>query len=117
MVLFKHLERLGININNDLLIYVLQFMFMLRIQAELLNFRITWNGHCVTTERNRTPDQLMVLGRNTFPAPLFIDPDVYGLDDDNDDNYNEFENGDDEHVGPGHHMIVNPPGPYREMRC
>ena len=84
---------------------------------KLLNFRITWNGHCVTTERNRTPDQLMVLGRNMLPAPLFVDPDVYGLDDDNDDNYNEFENGDDEHVGPGHHMIVNPPGPYREMRC
>lgn len=104
MDLFTSLENDGLNIDNDLHIYVLQHLFMTRIQQELNEFRMTHNGHAISTEGNRTPNQLMLLLKDTTKAPVDID-EWYGFDEEQVPDEVDDGNGGN---GPAHHTIVNP---------
>ena len=104
MDMFASLENDGLDIDNDLHIYVLQYMFMPRIQHDLDIYRMTHNGHAITTEGNKTPNQLMLLHKNTPKAPVDID-EWYGYDDDVEPDEVDDGNGGN---GLAHHTIVNP---------
>ena len=60
--LFYFLEDSGIiDLNNELDLYSLHYVFSL-IQKQLDCFRHAWAHHPLRTERNRTPQQLWILG-------------------------------------------------------
>lgn len=84
--IFEGLEGDGLDIMNDVHMYVLQYMFLGRINQDLEMFRGGWNSHCIRTEHNHTPMQLMYLHRHLAPVPLYL-PAVHedANDEDNDD--------------------------------
>ena len=57
--LFRGFEEDGMLLTNLLHIFTLQFLFMPRIQADLDQFVNMWNSHKLSTERNRTPQQIL----------------------------------------------------------
>ena len=57
--LFRGFEDEGLLLTNLLHIYTLQYLFMPRIQADLDQFVNMWNTHKLSTERNRTPQQIL----------------------------------------------------------
>jgi len=105
MDLFAGLEADGMDNDNDLHMYVLQYVFMSRIQDELDDFRQAWNNHAVTGEHGRTPNQLLVLRRHLTAAAIDIDDDFFGFDPEEDPDEVEDEQ---DAGGPGHHTVVNP---------
>lgn len=53
---FQSMEEAGIlDRNNDIHLFVLQFIFLPRINRALESFTSAWNLHPIRTERNRTP--------------------------------------------------------------
>lgn len=78
MNLFKKFERQGMDIDNIVHIYTLQYMFMPRIQADLDSFKLMWNHHPVSTEHNLSPIQMLLLRANSF-APNVV-PNDYGVE-------------------------------------
>ena len=61
--LFYFLEDAGIlNVDNELDLYSLQYVFLPIIQKQLDSFRHAWAHHHLRTERNRSPQQLWILG-------------------------------------------------------
>jgi hypothetical protein len=62
--LFHGFEREGFDVGNDWHKFTLQYMFMTRIQQNLDDFKSIWNNHPIASEHNRTPIQLILLGRN-----------------------------------------------------
>ena len=60
---FHYLEELQlVNINDPWDLYALHFVFLSVIQHHLDMFRTGWAHHQLRTERNRTPQQLWILG-------------------------------------------------------
>ena len=47
---------------NEVDMYCLHHVFLPRINASLKSFVESWNNHPVSTERNRTPNQLFIEG-------------------------------------------------------
>ena len=97
MDLFKSMERDGMSIGDDIHMYVLQFMFMSRIQQDLERFRYMFNHHKISSENNFSPIQLMEIYKDNLPPPVNIDINEYGVDNDirqedgNDDNIAQVE--------------------------
>ena len=59
-----------LNTLNEVDMYCLHFVFQPRINAALKSFMESWNNHSVSTEGNRTPNQIFIQGaleRNRFP--------------------------------------------------
>jgi hypothetical protein len=65
--LFRELEEEGLNPDDALHVYVLQYMFLCRINEELRQFQESWNHHPVRTEKNRSPYQLLDGNRDLYP--------------------------------------------------
>lgn len=90
MQLFKEYEREGLEIDNIWHIFTLQYMFMNRIQEELIAFKSHWNNHPLESERNYSPLQLILLRNIDINYDEPIDLENYGVDaniyDDEDDN-------------------------------
>lgn len=82
--LFESLERDGLDVDNEVHLYALQYMFVGRINEDLELFRGGWNEHAIRTEHNQTPMQLMFLHSNLAPPPMFLPP-VNGDDEDGDE--------------------------------
>lgn len=82
--LFRDFEVDGMNLSNLLHIYTLQFIFIPIINQALLDFIAMWNKHKISTEHNRTPEQLLYYDLVGSTAPLAeeeVDPDTYGVED------------------------------------
>ncbi|KAL9980321.1 hypothetical protein ACROYT_G008892 [Oculina patagonica] len=48
--------------NSDLDLFALHFVFMPRINRNLTKFKAAWNNHKLSTEHQKTPNQLYILG-------------------------------------------------------
>ena len=60
---FQHLQEDGkLNPLNEVDMYCLHYVFLPRINKALESFVVSWNNHPVSTEHNRTPNQLFVEG-------------------------------------------------------
>ena len=80
--LFRQFETEGMLLTNLLHIYTLQFIFIPLINADLLQFINMWNKHKLSSEHNRTPEQLMYYDHlDTIAPPEFIDPETYGVEE------------------------------------
>ena len=61
--LFHYLEDTGLlDIENELHIFSLHYVFLPRLNRDLELFRRQWNNHPLRTERNQTPIQLYIQG-------------------------------------------------------
>ncbi|VDI11766.1 Hypothetical predicted protein [Mytilus galloprovincialis] len=80
--LFKYLEQCRIvNLENEIHMWALHFVYQPRIQRSLNSFVEMWNSHKLSSERGKTPDQLFVQGalslfRHDTPAIN----DIFGED-------------------------------------
>lgn len=107
--LFYFLEEhnvLDVESENDL--YSLQYVFIPRINKNLIHFRNRWNNHKLSTEHQKTPNQLYILGmmqlygsNYTAVKEFFesndVDQDTYGVSE---DLYATESSGSDEVVVP-----------------
>lgn len=78
--MFQRLERDGMDVENDVHMYVLQHVFLSRINASLELFRHAWNHHALRTERNYSPLQLMQVYRDIHAVPMYVDEAEYGAE-------------------------------------
>ena len=90
--MFKTFEKNGKCIDDESHLFVLHYLFLPRIQEELNEFKNAWINHQISTERNETPLQMLVLGANKFPPEEIVDENEHGVDgnvggDDDDDDY------------------------------
>lgn len=61
--LFSEMERIGIlDVGNEVHLWALHFVYLLRINHALETFTQTWNHHKLSSQRNKTPYQLFVRG-------------------------------------------------------
>jgi hypothetical protein len=88
---FKSLEDFGLNINMLIDVYVLQYLFLPKINFELKEFIQAWNHHGLSTENNITPIQLMRIREDFMPPPVDIEEAEYGVDDDIGDEGDEVD--------------------------
>ena len=80
--MFKTFEKNGMCIDDEWHLFVLHYLFLPRIQEELNEFKNAWNNHQISTERNETPLQMLVLRANNFPPDEVVDDNEYGVDGD-----------------------------------
>lgn len=55
-----------LDIDNDLHMFVLRYVFEARINAHLQEFTEGWNNHPLSTEENMSPIQLWLWGLHGF---------------------------------------------------
>ena len=61
--LFSHLERSNLlNVENDIDMFVLHFVFQNRINDHLNAFAGGWDCHKISSEKNLSPNQLWIMG-------------------------------------------------------
>lgn len=61
--IFSSLEDEGkLNAGNEIDLYCLHFIFLPRINSALHSFIESWNNHPISTENNKTPNQLFIRG-------------------------------------------------------
>ena len=59
---FRQLEEDGIlNIDDENHMFILHYVYLPRLQIALEEFRNGWNHHSLSTEHNKSPQQLQVL--------------------------------------------------------
>lgn len=71
----------GLNMADNNILFLLHYLFLPRINADLDQFREAWNHHKLSSERNATPVQLMLL-HSQEDGLLQVDEDEYGVDGD-----------------------------------
>ena len=81
---FWYLEYSNIlDINNELHLFVLHMVFLPRINIDLHKFVLSWDNHPLSSEKNRSPNQLWILGKLDYTpgndTSLHI-TDFYGVD-------------------------------------
>lgn len=57
-------DDLHYNFTHDINLFVLHYLFEIHIGDALHKFRLSWNKHKLSTEHNRTPEQLFELHRD-----------------------------------------------------
>ncbi|KAI9142597.1 hypothetical protein BKA69DRAFT_1027468 [Paraphysoderma sedebokerense] len=61
--IFSQLEQdFGLNVNNQLHLFALHYVYLPRLKQDLEHFRRHWNRHGIITERYQTPRQLFMIG-------------------------------------------------------
>ena len=90
---FHFLERNDLlNPNDELDLAALDYVFIPRINENLENFKVSWNNHKLSTENQKTLNQLYILGMlNLFGSEYtavkdffesnVIDPNHYGIEE------------------------------------
>ena len=69
---FTYLEGQGLlQIENELHLYCLHFVFLPHINQHITEFRNGWDCHPLSTERNRSPNQLWIEGLIRSNNPLY----------------------------------------------
>lgn len=95
ITVFGTLEDSGVlDVDNDTDLFCLQYVYIPRVNQSLDTFHEAWNCHSLSTESNWSPLQLFTAF--SIGNPLFedVDPDSYGIDDD------ELSNDGNESVNP-----------------
>ena len=71
-----------LDVDNDTVLFCLEFVYIPRINKSLHTFQEAWNCHSLSTESNWSPLQLFTAF--SIGNPLFedVDPDSYGIDED-----------------------------------
>lgn len=103
--LFMGLERMGLDTDDNVHMYCLQYMFLDCINESLQSFRHAWNLHPVRTERNKNPKELLENNLGLAPEPLYIEEDEYGIDGEENVEGSDDDDDDDDHPPAVH---VNP---------
>ena len=92
-LLFYFLERNNLlNPNDELDLAALHYVFIPRINENLEKFKVSWNNHKLSTEKQKTPNQLYILGMlNLFGSEYtavkdffesnVIDSNYYGVEE------------------------------------
>ncbi|CAB5201751.1 unnamed protein product [Rhizophagus irregularis] len=61
--IFNYLEEKGfLNIENNVYLFCLHYVFLPRINQSLAKWKLVWNKHKIRTEGNLTPEQLFTTG-------------------------------------------------------
>lgn len=92
MTLFSSYEHEGLQIDNVWHIFTLQYMFMIRIQEELNDFKQYWNHHPIESENNRTPIQLILLRNNSINYDVPLDLENYDVGNNIVNDINQLDN-------------------------
>lgn len=82
-----------LNANDEVQLFVLQYIYIARVNRALDYFSVQWNNHPMSTERNRSPPQIWTEGFYKFAKSNYTamrdafdvhstDFDHYGIDDD-----------------------------------
>ena len=66
-------DELILNIDNDIHLFCLQFVFIPIINKSLAAFTNAWNNHGLSTMRNLSPNQLWISGLAANPDNHLID--------------------------------------------
>lgn len=82
-------DRLFLNLRCEKVLYVIHRLFLSRINEDLDRFRNMWNGHKLSSEGNKTPNQLVHIRREQMPGP----PTYPDGDEDEDCSDDEDEGG------------------------
>lgn len=79
--LFHHLEDCGVlEINNELHLFALHYVFVPRINEELSEFVNGWCSHGISSARNKTPLQLWIMGMQTNAlSELQVTKEMFGV--------------------------------------
>jgi hypothetical protein len=85
IIVFHYLEEnCGLDIENEVYLYCLHYVYLPRINNTLKLFSETWNSHSIRTEHNLSPKQLFTKGmiQNGIRGidDLVINPAEYGID-------------------------------------
>lgn len=70
--LFQELESDGLDVENDVHMFTLHYMFLSRVNESLNNFTSTWNHHRITGEV-ASPLGVLALNADLFPAPPLLE--------------------------------------------
>src|SRR6266498_5839558 len=77
-------EQCGLDINNNVYLFCLHYVFLPRINQSLKEWKNTWNNHKISTEGNLSPIQLYTQGMIQHGYQGIeddnIDPNEYGID-------------------------------------
>ena len=72
--LFYYMEDSGIlNIDNEIHIFCLHFIFLPRINRSINQFIAMWNNHPIRTAGNFSPTQLWMTGSHPMPSDVCDD--------------------------------------------
>lgn len=63
ILLFRYFVLRGLDLDNNLHLYILHILFMDRINESLVEFIGAWNHHKVRTLNNKTPTQLLLMSQ------------------------------------------------------
>lgn len=89
--LFTELESMrALDHENEADVFCLHYIFIPRINQALDAFKEAWNHHSLSTENNFSPMQLFTA--YSLNSSLFeetVDPTHYGVEDDNDSDYDD----------------------------
>lgn len=72
-LLFATLESEGMDVDNEIHIFVLPYMFISRINDDLMQFKHAWNQHSLRTMNRNTPLQIIDNNLNLLPEPIIIE--------------------------------------------
>ena len=83
--IFLYLEdRCGLNIDNNVYMFCLHYVFLPRINKSLKEWKSTWNNHKISTEGHLSPNQLYTQGMlqrgYRGMEDINVDPNEYGID-------------------------------------
>ena len=77
--LFTYLETIGMDVEDEIHMCCLHFVFLPRINDALRSFVERWNNHPITTERNATPRQIIMnhlIAHGECVMPAVLEPRV-----------------------------------------
>lgn len=82
---FNYLEEIGsLNLNNNVYMFCLHYVFLPRINQSLEKWRLSWNKHKIRSENNLTPEQIYTTGMMKCGFRGMEDsniiPSEYGID-------------------------------------
>lgn len=78
--LFDYLEsKLNFTVSHKQVLYLFHHFFLDAINADLAEFKSSWNHHGLRTEHNKSPAQLMLL-HNDSSAAIEVDVENYGVE-------------------------------------
>lgn len=75
--LFTYMEEeLLLNIDNELHLFSLHYVYLTRINNALHQFKVAWNNHSLSTERNMSPIQLWISGLSRASSVVDVRSEV-----------------------------------------
>jgi hypothetical protein len=71
-----------LDINNELNIFCLHYVFLPKINASLQSFKEAWNGHPMQSESGLSPEQLWIQGMALYEGQSMAQVDLphHGID-------------------------------------